>query len=184
MWEYKDKPPKGNDYGLLTRKIHAAPKTQKELRLLMNDKNAWVGIPVAVVPKEEVRKELPIRVQAFKATTPYNVRIVKKEQTVVQPKRLTGLQTLQSLGWKNPLTDKAAATKENAHVVGLAGSKGSGMIPSKQQDTAPINRHRLQVKEAKEVHPRHTAITQVLKVPPNRGKTLLLSIMNASINEL
>ena len=61
MWEHKDKPPKGNDFGLLTHKIHAAPKTEKELRLLMSDKNAWVGIPIAVVPSEEVRKEPPIR---------------------------------------------------------------------------------------------------------------------------
>lgn len=27
----------------------------------MGDKNAWVGIPVAVIPKAEARKELPIR---------------------------------------------------------------------------------------------------------------------------
>mmetsp|Transcript_18281 Transcript_18281/g.34183 ORF Transcript_18281/g.34183 Transcript_18281/m.34183 type:complete len:879 (+) Transcript_18281:206-2842(+) len=167
MWEHKDKPPKGNDFGLLTHKIHAAPKTEKELRLLMSDKNAWVGIPIAVVPSEEVRKEPPIRVQAMKGTSPFNVHVVRKDKKATQPKRLTGLQTLKALGWRNPLTDKAAATKDNAHVVGLAGGKGSGMIPPKKQDTAPVNRHRLHVQQAQEVHPRHVAIKQVLKVPPS-----------------
>jgi hypothetical protein len=61
MWAHKDKPPKGNDYGLLTRKVRAAPKNEKELRLLMSDKNAWVGVPIGVVPQEEARKELPVR---------------------------------------------------------------------------------------------------------------------------
>ena len=41
--------------------IRAAPKSERELRLLMADKNAWVGIPVSVVPQEEARKELPVR---------------------------------------------------------------------------------------------------------------------------
>lgn len=176
MWEHKDKPPKGNDFGLLTHKIHAAPKTEKELRLLMSDKNAWVGIPITVVPSEEVRKEPPVRVRAMTDRSPFNVHVVKKDKKATQPKRLTGLQTLKALGWRNPLTDKAAATKENAHVVGLAGGKGSGMIPPKKQDTAPVNRHRLNVQQAQEVHPRHVAIKQVLKVPPNPEDAGALSL--------
>jgi hypothetical protein len=59
MWEFKDKPPKGNDYGLLTRKVRAAPKTASELKLLMGDKNAWVGVPVDVRDSGEARRELP-----------------------------------------------------------------------------------------------------------------------------
>ena len=61
MWKHIDKPPKGNDYGLLTKKIRAAPHTDKELELLLKDKNAWVGIPTSVVPIEDVKKEPPLR---------------------------------------------------------------------------------------------------------------------------
>ena len=60
MWKYKDKPPKGNDFGLLTRKIHAAPKSELERQLLMEDKNSWVGIPISVIPSEEAKKEEPV----------------------------------------------------------------------------------------------------------------------------
>lgn len=61
MWEHTDKPPKGNEYGLLTRKLHAAPRSQEELRLLLGDRNAWVGIPVSVLAREETRREPPAR---------------------------------------------------------------------------------------------------------------------------
>lgn len=107
--------------------------------------------------------------QAFKATTPYSVRVIKKEQTVQAPKRLTGLQTLLSLGWRNPLRNKEAEAKAQAHVVGLAGGAGSGMIPPARK-MGPPNRHRVEQPQAAEVHPRHSAIEQVLRIPPDPGE--------------
>ena len=111
--------------------------------------------------------------QAFKATTPYSVRLVKKEQTMAAPKRLTGLQTLLSLGWRNPLRHKESSERAQAQsqVVGLAGGPGSGLIPPPQKK-GPANRHRAEVKQAEEVHPRHAAIKQVLRIPPDPGKAV------------
>lgn len=47
MWEHIDKPPKGRQFGLRTRKVLAVPRSEKEKDILMHDHNAWVGVPIA-----------------------------------------------------------------------------------------------------------------------------------------
>ena len=46
MWKFIEKPPKGRQFGLRTRKVIAVPRSNKEKQLLMHDPNAWVGVPI------------------------------------------------------------------------------------------------------------------------------------------
>ena len=122
------------------------------------------------------------RVQAFLATAPYNTHVVKKTYSKIEtPRRLSGMQLLHSLGWKNPLKDKEDTTKAHSHVVGLAGGKGSGLIPEKKSGNEPVNRHRIEVKKTEEVHPRHAAIKQVLKVPPDSGDNATVKMISPKL---
>ena len=83
---------------------------------------------------------------------------------------------LKSLGWRNPTTDKNADAKAKSHLVGLAGEKGSGTYSQQKQDreNSPVNRHRIKQKAEEEIHPRHRAIEEVLRIPPDiEGMTAL-----------
>eukprot|EP00602_Paraphysomonas_sp_CaronLab_P011458 CAMPEP_0185043294 /NCGR_PEP_ID=MMETSP1103-20130426/42824_1 /TAXON_ID=36769 /ORGANISM="Paraphysomonas bandaiensis, Strain Caron Lab Isolate" /LENGTH=547 /DNA_ID=CAMNT_0027583453 /DNA_START=677 /DNA_END=2321 /DNA_ORIENTATION=+ len=106
MWEHDYVPPKGNTYGLKTHKIRGAPQTKREKDLLLRDKNAWVGFPVDIMTAEEAKKPIPDRILEFRHTSPYRVPVIAHDDTLHAPKRLTGLQTLYALGWKNPLQEE------------------------------------------------------------------------------
>ncbi|CAE7563561.1 unnamed protein product, partial [Symbiodinium microadriaticum] len=124
MWEYTDRPPAGNKYGLKTHKISAAPTNEIDKNRLLGDKNAWVGIPVGIVSTEEAKKPLPERIVDFKQTSPYNAAVVKHDPSLTAPKRLTGLQTLYSLGWKNPIHEARLKAKKEQLSGGAAPDGG------------------------------------------------------------
>jgi hypothetical protein len=82
---------------------------EKEKELLLNDKNSWIGMPIGLKDEENssVRSSSSQSYAAFRLqSSPYHSPVVKHDHTINKPKRPTGLKLLDSLGWKNPLTEQ------------------------------------------------------------------------------
>lgn len=111
MWAHADKPPAGRDYGLKTHKVIAAPRSEKEQKILHTDKNAWVGLPVELSTLSSFRDEKLRREGRSLSVVAFALKISPYAQPVlphlesaiaasVRPVVLSTKEKMQKLGWK------------------------------------------------------------------------------------
>lgn len=77
IWQYTDRPPPGRDYGLRTHKIKGAPGSRREVGLLQSDKNAWLGLPIAVEEAPSLASLIPKPVRQLYEESPYAATALK-----------------------------------------------------------------------------------------------------------
>jgi hypothetical protein len=103
---------------------------------VLSDKNAWIGMPIGLRDDDNasVRSSTSQSYNAARLqSSPYRHPVVKHDQSVNKPKRPTGLELLDSLGWKNPLTEQKKV-KHQEHSLST-----SGHFPERKVDSEVMN---------------------------------------------
>ncbi len=89
-------------------------KTEKEKNILLNDNNAWIGIPIAstsnVLTENTTASGASFTNRKFKkiydslkTSSPFSVPVIAPDHTINRPPKLTGVKLLRALGWISPL---------------------------------------------------------------------------------
>lgn len=112
---------------------------EKDKELMMNDKNSWIGMPIGVKEPDNasISSSKSQSYSSFRLeSSPYQNPVIKHDHSINKPKRPTGLKLLDSLGWKNPLTEQR---QEKTKSESLA---SSGVFPERKS-YSPENSQRV-----------------------------------------
>jgi hypothetical protein len=153
--------------------LSAAPTNEIDKNRLLGDKNAWIGIPIGIVTSEEAKKPVPAKLQLFKDTSPYNAAVVKHDPSINAPKRLTGLQTLYALGWKNPIEEARIEDKKNRATGGAIQGGGVHVFAPAPRELAQESPTRGRKTATMTTHPTH----------PSGNRSSDQSVSNTSPNK-
>lgn len=113
MWEHTDEPPKGRDFGLKTYKVKAAPASDRGMDILKSDRNAWVGIPMALVTSAEAKKAPSVQMQRMIDVSPLSAPMIGRQDVKASevakppPAKLKGLAGFIKLGWNASMIDRS-----------------------------------------------------------------------------
>ena len=127
MWDYTHEAPKGERYGIRTYKVIGAPDNEKQLQIIVNDPNAWVGLHTQVLTKEaakpaysafekKLRDESPYGQPLFASDDPDLIAARNRRVSSV-PQGYSPMKTVDLMGFKAVV----GLSKEEASVLGVAG---------------------------------------------------------------
>jgi hypothetical protein len=105
--EYKDRPPKGNTFGVKTPKVHANVRSQEELDILTENQYSWVGLPVQVEPqivgdRNKLRRKQNLML--LEGASPF-VGPQFVPPVIAPPQAQKGLTAIRGLGWREDMID-------------------------------------------------------------------------------
>ena len=106
--EHIERPPKGRDFGLKTRKVLLPAKLPRNKDIIIKDVNAWVGIPVNIEPLSVINQRAIHRKQELallEGVSPY-VGPQFKAIDIKPPAPLEGIAAIRALGWTPKMIDR------------------------------------------------------------------------------
>ncbi len=129
--------------------MKAAPGSDRNMKILKSDRNAWVGIPMDLVTSAEAKKTPPVQVQRMIDSSPLNAPVVGRQDVKASevekpaPPKLKGLAGFLKLGWNASMIDRSVndvavvegVRRDNSAVIPQGGS--SVMLHLADSNTIP-----------------------------------------------
>ena len=121
--EYKDRPPKGQSFGIKTPKVHTNVQDQEEMDVLTTNEYSWVGLPVMVEPNVVARRKRVRRKQdlmLLEGASPF-VGPQFVNPVIPPAPAQKGVKAIRGLGWTEDMIDRrkevAADSKRGYHII-------------------------------------------------------------------
>lgn len=106
--EYKERPPRGQSFGIKTPKVHTNVQDQDEMDILAHNEYSWVGLPVMVEPDVVVRRKKARRKQdimLLEGTSPF-VGPQFVSPVIPPAPAQKGVKAIKGLGWREDMIDR------------------------------------------------------------------------------